>query len=245
MESSAADLTERIIRHERTLIAVSLAALALLGWWYLVTRAGLEASPGMEAMRTPPLGALVVMWWLMMMAMMLPSATPAILLYARVKRYRADHAIGRTWVFVGGYLAMWGLFSVAAAAAQQLLTGASMALNDRAAEGALLIAAGIYQLSPVKSACVSQCRSPAEFLSRHWRPGWMGAFGLGLRHGVYCLGCCWILMTLLFVGGVMNLLWVVGLTVIVAIEKLAPRGPLLGRAAGVALIGWGLVRLAA
>jgi predicted metal-binding membrane protein len=105
--------------------------------------------------------------------------------------------------------------------------------------------AGVYQLSPFKSACVSQCRSPAEFLSRYWRPGWDGAVRLGLRHGAYCLGCCWILMALLFVGGVMNLLWVVGLTLIVTAEKLLPRGDWFGRAAGAALIAWGVVRIAA
>jgi predicted metal-binding membrane protein len=242
---SAARLTSRVLRHERALIAVSLTPLVLLGWWYVLARAAMESSRGMEAMRTPPLGALVVMWWLMMMAMMLPSATPAILLYARVKRHKADHAIARTWVFLGGYLAMWGLFSLAAAGAQQLLTGASMALDDRAAESALLMIAGVYQLSPFKSACVSQCRSPAEFLSRYWRPGWDGAVRLGLRHGAYCLGCCWILMALLFVGGVMNLLWVVGLTLIVTAEKLLPRGDWFGRAAGAALIAWGVVRIAA
>jgi predicted metal-binding membrane protein len=108
----------------------------------------------------------------------------------------------------------------------------------------VLVAAGLYQLSPLKSACVSQCRSPAEFLSRHWRPGRAGTIRLGLIHGAYCLGCCWMLMALLFVGGVMNLLWVIGLTIIVAIEKLAPGGPLLGRAVGAALIAWGLLSLA-
>jgi predicted metal-binding membrane protein len=237
---SAPDLTSRVLRHERALVGVTVVALAAFGWWYIVTRAGM----GMDAMGPPPLGALMVMWWLMMVAMMLPSATPAILLYARVKQKDGGRAVIDTWVFAAGYLAMWGLFSTAAAVAQQLLTGASMALDDGTAAAALLTAAGLYQLSPVKSACVSHCRSPAEFLSRYWRPGWAGAFRLGLRHGAYCLGCCWVLMALLFVGGVMNLLWVVGLTVIVAIEKLAPGGQLLGRAAGAAMIAWGLMRLA-
>jgi predicted metal-binding membrane protein len=198
----------------------------------------------MMEMRAPPIGALVIMWSLMMVAMMLPSATPAILLYARIRQQNQGKAISATWVFLTGYLAVWFLFSIAAAIAQNLLTGPTMALENRTTQSAVLIAAGLYQLSPIKSACVSQCRSPAQFLSRHWQAGWAGAIRLGIMHGGYCLGCCWVLMTLLFVGGVMNLLWVIGLTVIVAIEKLAPGGPLLGRAAGAALIAWGLLRLA-
>ncbi len=195
-------------------------------------------------MQNPPLAALVVMWWLMMVAMMLPSAAPAVLLYSRVRKIRGgDQAIAQTWVFLGGYLLVWLLFSVAAAMAQSLLTGPSMALDSRLAQGAVLLAAGLYQLSPLKSSCVRQCRSPAEFLTRHWRSGWSGAVRLGVRHGIYCLGCCWMLMALLFVGGVMNLLWVVALTLVVAIEKLVPRGDLIGRAAGLALIACGVIKI--
>jgi predicted metal-binding membrane protein len=235
------DLTSRVIRHERALIAVSLAGLTALGWWYLLSR----AETGMGTMGPPPLAALVVMWWLMMAAMMLPSAAPAILLYARVRETRGeDRAIAQTWVFLAGYLLVWLMFSIAAALAQSLLTGPSMSLDNRFAQGAVLIAAGLYQLSPLKSSCVRQCRSPAVFMSRHWRSGRTGAVRLGVIHGVYCLGCCWMLMALLFVGGVMNLLWVVGLTLIVAIEKIAPSGPFVGRVAGVALAAWGILRLA-
>jgi predicted metal-binding membrane protein len=235
------DLTSRVLRHERALIAVSVAALAALGWWYLATRASISGSMGMATMREPPLVALIVMWWLMMTAMMLPSAAPAILLYARVREQRSgDRAIAQTWVFLAGYLLTWLLFSIAAAVVQSLLTGPSTALDNRHAQGAVLLAAGVYQLSPLKSSCVRQCRSPAEFLSRHWRAGWSGAVRLGVRHGVYCLGCCWMLMALLFVGGVMNLWWIVALTLIVAIEKLVPRGDIIGRAAGAALVPWGI-----
>src|SRR5206468_2759576 len=124
----------------------------------------------------PPIGALVVMWWLMMLAMMLPSAAPAILLYARVRAARAHvTAIAKTWVFLAGYLAIWLLFSIAAALVQRGLAGPSMAINNRLAQGAVLIAAGTYQLSALKSACMRECRSPAQFISRHWRPGWQGA----------------------------------------------------------------------
>jgi predicted metal-binding membrane protein len=116
-----------------------------------------------------------------------------------------------------------------------------MALDNRFAQGAVLVAAGVYQLSPLKSACLSQCRSPAQFISRHWRPGTGGAVRLGLLHGAYCVGCCWLLMALLFVGGVMNFAWIAALTLIVGIEKLAPRGDWIGRAAGLAILVWGAI----
>jgi predicted metal-binding membrane protein len=244
MVSSAPDLTTRLLRHERAIVLGGVALLALLGWWFIVAGAGLRAG-GMAAMREPPLGALILMWWLMMVAMMLPSAAPAMLLYARVREMRSgDSAIAQTWVFLAGYLLVWLLFSIVAASAQQLLTGPSMALQNRAAEGAVLVAAGIYQLSPLKMACLRRCRSPAQFLSRHWRPGRDGAVRLGILHGADCVGCCWMLMALLFVGGVMNLLWVVALTMIVAAEKLLPKGEWIGRAAGAGLLAWGAFRIA-
>jgi predicted metal-binding membrane protein len=198
----------------------------------------------MVAMK-PPLGALVIMWWVMMAAMMLPSAAPAILLYGRVREMRKqDAAIAGSWVFMFGYLAVWLLFSLVAATAQWMLVGPSMAASGRWAGAAILLVAGAYQLSPLKAACVRQCRSPAQFISRHWRSGWQGAVRLGILHGAYCVGCCWMLMALLFVGGAANLLWITALTAIVAIEKIAPRGPLFGQAAGLAMIGWGLAKLA-
>jgi predicted metal-binding membrane protein len=235
-------LTRHVLRHERLIVAGSIALLVALSWGFLANGAGMPRSMGM-AMQ-PPLAALIAMWWLMMVAMMLPSAAPAILLYAKVRDQRGSGArVVQPWLFALGYLAVWLLFSVVAAFAQQLASEPAKTLNDRFAAAAL-IGAGLYQLSPLKSACLRQCRTPAQFLSRHWRPGVSGAVRLGILHGLYCLGCCWMLMALLFVGGVMNLLWVVALTLIVAVEKLAPGGPLLGRAAGVGLIGWGLLRLA-
>jgi predicted metal-binding membrane protein len=236
MVSSAADLTSRTLRHERLIVAGGIALLVGVSWWFVASGAGMG---GME----PPFGALVLMWWLMMVAMMLPSAAPAILLYARVREQRgAGAAVVQPWTFGIGYIAVWLAFSIAAAGVQRVVAGPAMTL-DRVFGGALLIVAGLYQLSPLKSACLRQCRSPVEFLSRHWRPGVSGAVRLGVLHGAYCVGCCWMLMALLFVGGVMNFAWIAALTLIVGIEKLAPRGDLVGRAAGVALIGWGAVRL--
>lgn len=242
--SSAPDLISRILRHDRALIVVSVVALALFSWWYIAGGVALAGRPVMGAMREPGLGPLIVMWWLMMIAMMLPSAAPAILLYARVRGIRSQSAgIAQTWVFLAGYLAMWLLFSVAAAVSQRLTTGPTLMLHNRLAGSALLVAAGLYELSPLKSVCIRVCRSPAEFLSRHWRPRWDGAVRLGVTHGGYCIGCCWMLMALLFVGGIMNLLWIVGLTILVAAEKLLPRGDLIGRVTGVMLLLWGTWRL--
>ena len=241
--SSAPDLTTRILRHERVLVAMSVTALAALCWWY-VARAAMIGSAIMAPMREPPVGALIVMWWLMMIAMMLPSAAPVLLLYSRIRETRNENAaIAQTWVFLAGYLAVWLLFSIVAGFAQRLVTGPSMALQNKVAEAVLLIAAGIYQVSPVKSACIRQCRSPAEFLTCHWRPGTNGAVRLGISHGAYCLGCCWMLMTLLFVGGIMNVLWIGGLSLLVAAEKLLSRGDVVRWVSAIALLVWGVAQL--
>jgi predicted metal-binding membrane protein len=233
-----------LLRHERLMVATGIALLVVLSWWYLADGAGMPPMDRMAAM-PPPFAAIVLMWWLMMAAMMLPSAAPAVLLYARVRASRGgDAAIAPTSVYLAGYLAVWLLFSMLAATAQRLLTGAAMALDNAPAEAAVLIAAGFYQLSPFKSACLRECRTPAQFISRHWRPGTTGALRLGMLHGAFCVGCCWMLMALLFVGGIMNLWWIAGLTLVVGIEKLAPRGEWIARVVGVGLVGWGIVTVA-
>ena len=240
---SAADLTSKILRHQRAGLAVSLVLLVGLAWWFIAAGAGISDRAGMGSMSLqPPLSALISMWWLMMVAMMLPSAAPTILLYANVQRRHASNVV-RPWVFTLGYAIIWLLFSIAAAAVQRAMVGAGMALTDRHLAGSLLIAAGLYQWSPLKSACLRQCRSPAEFLSRHWRPGAAGALRLGALHGAYCVGCCWLVMALLFVVGVMNLLWIAALTLAVAVEKLFPYGEWVGRAAAACLIVWGFAVL--
>ena len=226
-------------------MAGGVGLLALLSWLFVLDGAGMNHGPAMMAIQ-PPIIALIIMWWVMMAAMMLPSATPAILLYGRVRKMRnRDSAIAQTWIFLLGYLAAWLAFALVAASAQWMLNGPSMALRGGWAGGLVLLVVGLYQLSPLKAACVRECRSPAQFISRHWRSGWSGAVRLGVLHGAYCVGCCWLLMALLFVGGVMNLLWVAGLTLLVAAEKLLPRGTLIAHVAGVAMIGWGVGRLLA
>jgi len=237
MASSAADLTSRLVRHERGVLVGAVLMLATLSWIFVLD------GMAMDSMH-PPLWALVVMWSIMMVAMMLPSATPAILLYATVRKSRQpDNAIAQPWVFLAGYLLVWLVFSIVAALVQSRLPSAAMGLESRTAQAALLIAAGLYQLSPLKSACISQCRSPAQFISRNWRAGTAGAVRLGILHGAYCVGCCWVLMTLLFVGGVMNVAWIIVITILVTAEKLLPVPSILQRTSGAALIAWGAIRL--
>ena len=215
------------------------------------------AMPGMSMAAAAPLAwgpatwALVVaMWWIMMIAMMAPGAAPAILLFARVHRHAA--AQGRidaagsapTGAFTAGYLLVWLGFSLAAAALHRLLDAqgvvAMTGSQSRWLSGAVLLGAGLYQLSPLKHACLAHCRAPAAFLARHWRPRAAGALRLGALHGAFCVGCCWLLMALLFVGGVMNLVWIAALALLVLAEKLLPRGQWVGRFTGVALIAWGV-----
>ncbi len=194
--------------------------------------------------------SMIAMWWMMMVAMMVPSAAPAILLYARVHHHASTRAGGRrglapTGAFAAGYLLVWLAFSLAAAILHWTLeqsgviSATMMDSRSRWLSTLVLIAVGLYQLTPLKNACLSRCRAPQAFFSGHWRPGKIGALRLGAMHGGFCVGCCWALMVLLFVGGVMNLLWIAVLTCIVLIEKLARRGAWIGRIVGLVLIGWG------
>jgi predicted metal-binding membrane protein len=151
---------------------------------------------------------------------------------------------GATGLFALGYLVVWAAFSIATTWAQWRLEQArllspAMATGSSALAGALFLLAGLYQLTPLKQACLRQCRSPFDFLTRYWRGGPFGALGMGLRHGFFCLGCCWAVMALLFVGRVMNMFWIAALALFVLIEKLVPAGRLLGRAGGIGLILWG------
>ncbi len=184
-----------------------------------------------------------LMWSVMMVAMMLPSASPLILLHVRVNRQQEDGGDGfhGTVAFAIGYLLVWTSFSAVATLLQwgleQLAVLSPMMASTSSLLGAgLLLAAGIYQLTPFKDACLRHCRSPVHSLMQHWRRGTSGAFIMGFHHGVYCIGCCWLLMALLFVFGVMNLVWIAVLSVLVLLEKVAPQGKLVARAAGVGFI---------
>lgn len=191
--------------------------------------------------------AMFIMWSVMMVAMMLPSATPMILLFARVNRKRQLQGGLRNPVelFIGGYLLVWAGFSVLATLLNWGLHqgGNLTSMIGRTTPviaGVTLLAAGLFQWTPLKYACLTQCRSPLGFLMGHWREGRLGAVQMGIHHGLFCLGCCWLLMLLLFVLGVMNLVWIAALTLFVLSEKILPAGFLVGRVAGLIMIAWGI-----
>ena len=241
---------------DRVAIVSALAGVTILAWIYLIAAAAAMDSMSPSAMmQIRPWTALdgllmFLMWAVMMVGMMLPSAAPMTLIYAAVARKAAREgtALAPTAVFVGGYIAMWSLFSAAATAAQwglesTALLSPMMVTTSPVLGASLLIVAGLYQLTPIKDVCLRRCRAPARFMADHWRPGTVGAFRMGLEHGAFCLGCCWVLMGLLFLGGVMNLLWIAGLTLFVLLEKVIPHGLRAGRAAGIAMILAGVASL--
>ena len=241
------------LRHDRRVTLGGLAALVIVAWLYLWhMAAGMDPSM-MVAAHTPRAtspGAMVMtflMWAVMMAGMMLPSAAPAIVLYGSMVRNHARRGstLPGTWIFATGYLLVWTAFSVVAAALQVSLEAAAlttpgMTFASTTLSALALIAAGVYQVTPLKQACLRKCRQPIEYFVMHWRPGSGGALRMGLEHGAYCLGCCWALMLLLFVAGVMNLAWVALIAAFVFAEKLLPAGRLTAYAAGVVLVGYGL-----
>jgi predicted metal-binding membrane protein len=247
----------------RLLIVACIALVTASAWAYLVhldrqMSAGMEhrqmmAAMGM-AMDMPWTVADIVftfaMWAVMMAGMMAPSASPMVLLFAGARVARGDKSVSpATLAFGFGYLAVWIAFSAAAALAQSglhrvAMLSPAMMISSSRMRGAILLAAGAYQLTPWKSKCLTHCRSPLGFLMTNWRDGTSGAFRMGFRHGAYCLGCCWALMCVLFVVGVMNLVWVATLTLFVLIEKIGPAGGIVARAAGAAMVVLGVVAIA-
>lgn len=235
-------MTARVTRDHLILLG-GIAGVLALSWWYLFDMAAMmETMPGMMS---PPVWdadyflMMFLMWAVMMAAMMLPSVIPVVLLFQRVAHRSAASTRPqlRTWLFCGGYLLAWSVFSLLATLGQWALKSAGilsseMATTSAVLGGGLLIAAGIYQWTTLKATCLEHCRGPVKFLTERWRRTPLGALRMGAEHGAYCIGCCWVIMALLFVGGVMNLLWIAALTLFVLVEKLAPAGPATGRIAG-------------
>jgi len=264
----AADTTavETLLRRERAIVSTGLLLIVGLAWAWLLLGSGTGMSTiHMTTWRFPPpihegiaeswtpSYALVMffMWWIMMIAMMTPSAAPMILLYARVYRHeqrqeKLPSGAVPTFVFVLGYFLAWACFSLIATGLQWGLERAGILHQmwmwslSPLFTATLLIAAGLYQLTPIKGVCLAHCRAPAQYLAQHFQPGALGALRLGWKHGHYCLGCCWFLMALLFAGGIMNLVWIAGLAIYVLVEKLAPQGFLIARGAGFAMLLAGL-----
>jgi predicted metal-binding membrane protein len=257
--AAEASALEWALKRDRRIVVGGLMAVIAVSWAYILAGAGIDTSDPSGARAMLVLAAdwtpgyfllMLTMWWAMMVAMMLPGAAPMILLFAAINRKNGErgHAEVRTGLFAAGYVVTWGVFGLLAATLQwgldqlalltPMMASASVPLG-----AALLIAAGIYQLTPLKHACLRHCRSPIHFLGHRWRRGAAGAVLMGLEHGLFCLGCCWVLMGLLFYGGVMSLVWIGGLALYVLLEKLAPAGHWIGRFGGTALILWGAVIL--
>lgn len=245
--------TPRLASRERVTLLVALAAISALSWVYLIRMPMVPADLGtfgahvlsVLPSKLADLWLTFMMWVVMMVAMMLPSASPMIMTYAAIARGRPQTPVFAKWVFAGSYVVIWILFSAIATTGQLLLENGS--LLDGAARASslagtfLLLLAGMYQLTPLKNTCLAHCRSPLGFFMSDWRDGRIGALKMGLKHGVHCLGCCWMLMGLLFVFGAMNLIWVAALSVLVLVEKLAPRGDAIARLSGLAMLAGALV----
>jgi len=254
--------TNAIVRRDRRVVVFGIAAVTTLAWVYLALmtiKMGQDMRVGMKAAAQPRLASwtvidfvlMFIMWAVMMVAMMLPSASPMVAMFAKVNRMRRTSVeavdgdpMVPTWVFMSGYIVMWSGFSLLATILQWALQNAGllspmMASTSTFFGGLILIAAGAYQWSVWKQSCLNHCQTPLGFLMTRWQDGRDGAFRMGLSHGAYCVGCCWMLMALLFVGGVMNLAWVAALAALVLTEKLMPPGLWLSRITGSGLIVWG------
>ena len=250
---------EFIFKRDRLIVIAALTGMTLLAWGYMVHEAramyntgvcccaGMKMSgPDTSAWNAATLPPLFLMWAEMMVAMMIPSAAPMILTFAMVqrKRHEQERPFVPATIFVLGYLVVWAGFSALAATAQWVLHAKAlltpmMVSSSPVLGGTILLAAGIFQWTPLKNACLKHCRSPLSFIMTDWREGKLGAFVMGVKHGAYCTGCCWVLMALLFVAGVMNLWWIVIIAVFVLVEKIAPRGLWIGKIAGALLAAWG------
>lgn len=256
--TTATSLPEVILRRDRAIVITGLVVVSGLAWAYMFHLAGQMGEMDMSGVAnmampyTKPwsgvdLALLFVMWSVMMVAMMVPSAAPMILLFAKVQRQRPEYRspLAPTAALTVGYVLVWTGFSVAATVAQWVLhnnglLSTMMVSTNRLLGAGVLLAAGLFQWTPLKRACLRHCRSPLSFFMTAWKEGTLGALRMGLEHGAYCVACCWLLMALLFIAGVMNLLWVAAIMVFLLIEKLVPGGEVAGRIAGGLLIAAGL-----
>ena len=244
-----------LLKKDKLLLLVSLVLITAISWWYMFYLAGQMDHSNMQMEMMPQMmkwGIIqflltFLMWFVMMIAMMVPSATPAILIFSKVyqKRTNSMEKFVPSWIFLSGYLSIWLIFSLLATLLQLLLMNTAllspmMKSTSNILGGLILIGCGLFQWSSIKYACLNHCRSPIDFLMEEWNEGKSGAFILGFRHGYYCLGCCWLLMLVLFVTGVMNLLWVALIALFVLIEKLAPGGIWISRVTGLILVATGI-----
>jgi len=249
---------EALLRRERLLILGGALGAAAIAWIWLVIASrdmygemsGAAAWMMVDTWDLRYFTLIFAMWAAMMLGMMLPSAAPTLLLYGMsIRGSAAQDTVRRVYAFAAGYLLVWSAFSLGATTLQWALSRAALLtpMMESASTrlgAALLIVAGAYQWTPLKQSCLSQCRAPVSFITQNWKPGVSGALRMGVEHGLDCLGCCWVLMLLLFVGGVMNLTWIAAITIFVLIEKLAPLGAQSGRLSGLLLVAAGAWTLA-
>ncbi len=257
---NAATALEAVLKRDRAIVLSGLVGITILAWLYTISLShdvthavgghAAIAHPQLRSLGAVDLTLLFVMWIVMMIAMMVPTATQMILTFATIERKNPDgrNPVRRTAIFLLGYVVAWSLYAALATLGQWGLLSAALVSPIGVSEsalfgGALLIAAGIFQWTPLKHACLARCRSPFAFLMTEWRSGDRGALRMGWRHGIYCVVCCWALMLLMFVLGMMNILWLAALTAFVMLEKAAPGGHLVGHLAGVGLVGWGIYLL--
>ena len=246
---------ETVFKRDRIIVISGIVGVSMLAWMYMLYLAwgmknldmGMGLSlPHMQAWGAVDFTLMLTMWTVMMVAMMVPSSTPMVLMFASINRKRRERRdpIAPTGMFLIGYIVAWAWYSALATLGQWGLHSAAllsptMVSSSPILGGLLLLAAGIFQFTPLKYACLIRCRSPLGFLLNEWQEGIRGAFIMGLRSGNYCVVCCWALMSLMFVAGVMSLLWMAVIAAFVLVEKVAPGGQWVSRISGILLILWG------
>jgi predicted metal-binding membrane protein len=241
-------------RRTRTIVWLTLLLLAAVAWVVIFQQTQMIASvnEGMAAMEAGPISLLLFLpvWVSMMVAMMFPAVAPVVSLFATIstKRLASNQRAAPTWMFLIGYLFVWSLFGIGAYLLSLVvpaigMMAAGLRVDSPLAAGIVLIAAGLYQLTPLKQVCLRHCRSPLSVILHGWHDGYGGAFRMGFKHGAYCLGCCWGLMLVLFAVGLMNLVWMVLLTIAIFVEKVFSQGPLISRLIALALVLFGIVTL--
>ena len=259
MRTRMKDDTATSFASDRAFAIAALLALCGLAWAYLLyfawgmahmdVGAGMAIMPRMASWQGADVALVFAMWAIMMIAMMLPSAAPMLVLFAALSRkLREPRPRSEFFTFVGGYVAVWSGFSLLATLVQwglleTRLVSPMMQASSRWLSGVLLLAAGLYQLTPLKQACLARCRSPLAFLTAEWRKGLRGALVMGVRHGLFCLGCCWLAMLLLFVLGIMNVVWIAVLAAFILAEKTLPGSRWLSATGALVFIGWGIALL--
>lgn len=232
MRNQATAAVGSLSRRDRVLILSSVLGITAVAWLVVF-----DLGAGM-AMMPPSPGLIFAMWVVMMVAMMTPSVSPTLIMYARILQEQARRPFAPATIFLLGYLSLWGLFSGVAALAQW--TVQLVLPNTAFLTGLVLIAAGVFQFTPLKRACLAGCRSPQGFFITSWREGGSGALRMGFKQGAYCLGCCWLLMSILFTSGAMGIIWMAAIAIYVLAEKVAPAGEWLSRGAGLTLVGAGV-----